>query len=93
MAKVEYFGRGANPNRRPSETEEIEGFAFTRSWCPKTGKPFEVFAVERGKPGQVNDVLMKASIVASMHMQGRSSDEIENNLNTIDSCQGSDPLF
>ena len=93
MAKVKYYGRGANPNRRPSETVEIEGFAFTRSWGPQTGKAFEVFAVERGKPGQVNDVLMKASIVASMHMQGRSSDEIENNLNTIDSCQGSDPLF
>ncbi len=52
-----------------------------------------MFAVERGKPGQVNDVLMKASIVASMHMQGRSSDEIEDNLNTIDSCQGATLYF
>lgn len=93
MGKVKYFGKEANTNRRPSETIEIEGFAFTRSWNPATMEPFEMFAVERGKPGTINDVLMKASIVASMHMQGRTSDEIETNLNKIDSCEDNDPLF
>ena len=93
MGKVKYNGRGANLNRRPSETIEIEGFAFTRSWNPETMQPFEMFAVERGIPGTINDVLMKASIVASMHMQGKTSDEIETNLNKIDSCEDNDPLF
>tara|TARA_Y100001970_G_scaffold257205_1_gene335645 strand:- start:16133 stop:16390 length:258 start_codon:yes stop_codon:yes gene_type:complete len=66
----ELFGKGANVNRRPSETINIGPFSITFSWHPETGKPYETFIVNRGKPGELNDALSLLGVAVSKFMQG-----------------------